>query len=148
MLGRLSVLFVLLLVQIAVIGCGEEPFATPEAALRSYVKAYNIDDAQKMAKCGNDVDLRKIFVQNGQDMLGEDVLLPVKGIEFDVISVNQRPRATISNYFLTEDAWVEAEFKSKEDTGFRKVATVRLVNRTHAYYIEEPHWQIVPLSGD
>ena len=148
MLKRLSVLFVLFLVQLVVVGCGEEPFATPEAALRSYVKAYNTDDMQTMAKCGNDVDVRKLLVQNGQDMLGEDVLLPVKGIEFNVISVNQRPRATISNYFLTEDAWVEVEFKSKEDTEFRKVATVRLVNRTHTYYIEEPHWQIVPLSGD
>ena len=148
MLGRLSVLLALFLVQLVVVGCGEEPFATPEAALRSYVEAYNSNDMQNMAKCGNDVDVRKIFVRNSQDMLGEDVLVPVKGIEFNVISVNQRPRATISNYFLTEDAWIEAEFKSKEHADFRKVATVRLVNRTHTYYIEEPHWQIVPLSGD
>ena len=150
MLRRLSVSVVLgLLVGVlVVVGCGKKPFSTPESTLERYVEAYNEGDRQAMAQCGNDVDVRKIFMVNGQNILGEDVLVPVKGIKFKVISVNQRPRATISNYFLTEDAWIEAEFTSEENPNFHKVATVRLVNRMHSYYIEEPHWQLVPLSGD
>jgi hypothetical protein len=130
------------------VGCGGKPFASPEAALESYVKAYNATDKQAMARCGNDVDVRKIFITTQQDLLGEDTHVPVQDIQYEIISVNQKPRGNIANYYLTEDAWIEAEFRSLDDPKFRKVATVRLVNRTHTFYMDEPHWQLVPSAGD
>ena len=147
MLRRLSASCVLL-AMLAFVGCGGKPFVSPEAALETYVEAYNATDKQAMARCGDDVDVRKIFLATQQDLLGEDAYVPVKAIEYKIISVNQRPRANIANYYLTEDAWIEAEFRSLDDPRFHKVATVRLVNRTHSFYMEEPHWQLVPSSGD
>jgi len=147
MLRRLSALCALFAIVVAV-GCGGKPFASPEAALETYVEAYNETDKQAMARCGDDVDVRTIFRTTQEDLLGEPIRVPVDAIEFKILSVNQRPRATITNYYLTEDAWVEAEFRSTSDPKFRKVATVRFVNRTHSYYMEDPHWQLVPLRGD
>jgi hypothetical protein len=147
MLRRLSALCVLFAI-LAAVGCGGKPFASPEAALETYVKAYNATDKQAMARCGDDVDVRTIFRTTEEDLLGEDIPVPVEAIEFKIISVDQRPRATITNYYLTEDAWIEAEFRSPSDPKFREVATVRLVNRSHSFYMEDPHWQIVPLRGD
>jgi len=147
MLRRLSASCVLF-AMLAVVGCGGKPFVSPEAALETYVEAYNATDKQAMARCGDDVDVRKIFLATQQDLLGEDTYVPVRAIEFKIISVNQRPRANIANYYLTEDAWIEAEFRSLDDPQFRKVATVRFVNRTHSFYMDDPHWQLVPSSGD
>lgn len=147
MLRRLSA-FCVLLAMLVLVGCGEKPFASPEAALESYVKAYNATDRQAMARCGNDVDVRKLFLTTQEDLLGDDTNVPLQDIQYDIISVNQRPRANIANYYLTEDAWIEAEFRSLDDPKFRKVAVVRLVNRTHSFYMEEPHWQLVPSAGD
>ena len=147
MLRRLSALCVLFAI-LAAVGCGGKPFVSPEAALETYVKAYNATDKQAMARCGDDADVRTIFRTTQEDLLGENIRVPVEEIEFKIISVNQRPRANITNFYLTEDAWVEAEFRSLRDPKFRKVATVRFVNRTHSFYMEDPHWQLVPLRGD
>ncbi len=147
MLRRLSGFCVLFAI-LALVGCGGKPFVSPEAALETYVEAYNAMDKQAMARCGNDVDVRNLFRTTEEDILGEDTYVPVKAIKFKIVSVNQRPRANIANYYLTEDAWIEAEFRSLDDPKFRKVATVRLVNRTHSFYMEEPHWQLVPSAGD
>ena len=140
--------FCVLLAVLAIVGCGEKPFASPEAALDTYVKAYNATDRQAMASCGNDVDVRKIFVTSKEDLLDGDTHVFLQSIKYQIISVNQRPRANIANFYLTEDAWIEAEFRSLDDPKFRKVATVRLVNKTHSFYMEEPHWQLVPSAGD
>ncbi|MCD6328038.1 hypothetical protein J7M28_10875 [bacterium] len=144
---KFQALFVLLAC-ITMLGCSGEPFVTPETTVAEYVEAYNDGDTKSMAVCGNDVDVRKIFVKSEENLLGERILIPIKDIKFEVISVNQRPRTTLANQFLTEDAWVEAEFTSADDSDFRRITTIRLVNRTHSYYIEAPHWQIVPLKGD
>ena len=147
MLRRLSA-YSILFAMLAVVGCGGKPFVSPEAALETYVEAYNATDKQAMARCGNDVDVRNLFRTTQEDILGEDIYVPVRAIKYEIISVNQRPRANIANYYLTEDAWIEAEFRSLDDPQFHKVATVRFVNRTHSFYMEDPHWQLVPSSGD
>ena len=147
MFRRLCIFCALFAIVVA-LGCSGKPFVSPEAVLKTYVKAYNETDKQAMARCGNDVDVRAIFRMAGEDLLGEPIRVPVDAIEFKVLSVNQKPRQTITNYYLTEDAWIEAEFRSPSDPKFREVATVRLVNRSHSFYMEDPHWQIVPLRGD
>ena len=149
MFRELSIAVCVLCVTLVVlVGCSEKPYGTPESALRSYVDAYNESDKQAMAKCGDDADMHKILMTTEEDLLGNPVRVSVKDIDFEVLSVNQKPRATVSNYYLTEDAWVRAEFRSRDDPEFRKVAIVRLVNRTHSFYLEEPHWQLVPLRGN
>lgn len=149
MLGKLRIGCLLALVAVAAtIGCGEKPFVSPEGALAEYIEAYNDGDTKKMAVCGDDADVRGLFTLRNQNLLGDNVVKHVKGIQFEVLGVDQRPRSTLSHHFLTEDAWVEAEFTSSENPEFRKVGVVRLVNRTNSYYIEEPHWQLVPLEGE
>ncbi len=144
----LTVGFVVLATVAILSGCSEQPYSTPEAALKSYVRAYNEGDKQAMARCGNDAEMHEILTKVEEDLLGNPVRVPVKNVDFKVLSINQKPRSTVSNYYLTEDAWVRAEFVSRDDPEFRKVATVRLVNRTHSFYMEEPHWQLVPLRGE
>ncbi len=133
---------------VVLVGCSEKPYGTPEAALKSYVKAYNEGDKQGMAKCGNDAEMHKILTTTEESLLGSPVRVSVKDVDFKVLSVNQKPRTTVSNYYLTEDAWVRAEFRSRDDPKFHKVVTVRLVNRTHSFYMEEPHWQLIPVRGN
>jgi len=148
MFRKLSIaVCVLCAILVVLVGCSEKPYGTPGAALRSYVKAYNESNKQAMAKCGNGADMHKILMTTEEDLLGNPVRVSVKDIDFEVLSVSQKPRTTVSNYYLTEDAWVQAEFRSHDDPKFHKVATVRLVNRTHSFYMEEPHWQLVPLRG-
>ena len=139
---------VVCVISVLFVGCSEKPYGTPEAALRSYVKAYNEGDKQGMAKCGNDAEMHKILTTTEEGLLGNPVRVPVKDIDFKVLSVTQKPRSTISNYYLTEDAWVRAEFRSRKNPKFHKVVTVRLVNRSHSFYMEEPHWQLVPVRGE
>lgn len=132
-----------LLAVILCFGCGEKEvdLTTPERAVRTYVRAYNIGNERVLRMCGVAGDLRDAFKKPALDEYGKETVVAVDGIQYEVLK-SMPGKTTVTRMFTTRTATLVLHFTSIYERDYEKTVRVRLQCRRIAYD-EEDIWTIL-----